>query len=149
MGKIYEFYDYEKSIKNSNKDHADVKVSNRKDFFDWKSECSTYKLNKQINHPMFNNIVHIRTESGLKYILYSYTYDEYTPYRMLDFLKCLCLKKDFEKPQQKNELRGNQPGKKQSIIKKQVPLMTKSRQQFWLDFPTSDTVNDLYENPEN
>jgi len=49
----------------------------------------------------------------------------------------------------KTELRDIQPEKKQSIIKTLVPLMPKSRQQFWFDFPTSDTVNDLYEEPEN
>lgn len=149
MGKIYDFYDYEKSIKNSNKGHVDVKVLDGKDFFDWKSECSIFKLNKQINRPMLNSIVHIRAERGLKYLLYSCTYDVYAPYRMLDFLKPSYLKKEFQKPQQKKELRGIHPEKKQSILKTLVPLMPKSRQQFWFDIPTSDTVNDLYEEPEN
>lgn len=111
MGKIYDFYDYENSIKNANNGHVDVKALDIKDFLDWKLECSIYKLNKQISRPMLNNIVHIRTERGLKYLLYSCTYDEYTPYRMLDFLKPSYLKKDFEKPQPKNELRGIHPEK--------------------------------------
>ncbi|CAI6348934.1 unnamed protein product [Macrosiphum euphorbiae] len=111
--------------------------------------CSLYKLNKQINRPMLNSIVHIRAERGLKYLLFKCTYDEYTPYQMLDFLKLSFIKKDIEKPQQKNELRDIHPEKKQSIIKTLVPLMPKSRQQFWFDIPTSDTVNDLYEEPEN
>ncbi|XP_050547348.1 uncharacterized protein LOC126909029 isoform X1 [Daktulosphaira vitifoliae] len=149
MGKIYDFCDYEKSIKNSNKGHVDVKVLDGKDFFDWKSECSIYKLKKNINRPMLNSLVHIRAERGLKYLLYSCTYDEYTPLRMLDFLKPSYLKNDFVRPQQKNELRGIQPEKKQSIIQTLVPLMPKSRHQFWFDFPTSDLVNDLYEESEN
>lgn len=70
-------------------------------------------------------------------------------YQMLDFLKLSYMKKDIEKPQQKNESSGIQPEKKQSIIKTLVPLMPKSRQQFWFDIPTSDTANDLYEEPEN
>lgn len=98
---------------------------------------------------MLNSIVHIRAERGLRYLLYSCTYDEYTPYKMLDFLKPSYLKTDFEKPQQKKELRGIQPEKKESIIKTLVPLMPKSRHQFWLNFPISNTVNDLYEEPEN
>jgi len=112
MGKIYDFCDYEKSIKNSNKGHVDAKVLDCKDFYDWKSECSLYKLNKQINRPMLNSIVHIRAERGLKYLLYKCTYDEYTPYQMLDFLKLSYMKKDIEKPQQKKELRGIQTEKK-------------------------------------
>lgn len=58
------------------------------------------------------------------------------------------MKKYIEKPQQKKELRGIQTEKK-SIIKTLVPLMPKSRQQFWFDIPTSDSINDLYEEPEN
>lgn len=54
----------------------------------------------------------------------------------------------------KNHSKTNKLGafpqkKKLSVLKPLVLLMPKSRQQFWFDFPTSDTVNDLYEEPEN
>jgi len=51
---------------------------------------------------MLNTIVQIKARRGLNYLLYSCTYGDSTPYRMLDFLKPSFLKKSFEKPQQKN-----------------------------------------------
>jgi len=60
-----------------------VKVLEVIDFIDWKSECFIFKLNKQITH-LLNTIVHIRAESGLKYLLNSCKYDENTQFRMFD-----------------------------------------------------------------
>lgn len=68
---------------------------------------------------------------------------------MLDFLKLSNMKKDNKKPQQKNDLRGIQSGKKLSIIITLVSLMPKRRQKCWYNIPTTDTINDLYEEPEN
>ena len=65
MGKIYDYSDFEQCIKSANKDFVDAKVMRVEDFFDFKLECSVYKLNKKIVRPMLNDIVHIKAERGL------------------------------------------------------------------------------------
>lgn len=67
--------------------NCNVKVMDLKDFYDWKSECSFYKLNKQNIRPMLSDIVHIKAERELNYLLYKTDYSEYCPFAKLDFLK--------------------------------------------------------------
>lgn len=145
MGKLYDYSDFEQCIKSANKCFVDAKVMRVEDFFDYKSECSVYKLNKNVVRPMLNDIVHIKAEKGLDYLMYSTTYDDYSPLQQLDFLKQSTLKKGIEQPLQKISPRGIHPSKKQSIIQVLLPLMPQIRRKFWLDFPTSETANDLYE----
>lgn len=47
MGKVYDFFDFDMCIRNCNKGRVDTKVMEVKNFSDWKSECSSFKLKKQ------------------------------------------------------------------------------------------------------
>lgn len=134
MGKVYDFIDFEKVISNSNSGHVDAKVMALQNFFDQKSECSIYKLNKQNIRPLLNSIVHKKAEKGLDYLLYKNNYDNYCPYRKLDLLKKNFIKNGLSKPNQKTAVVGIHPSKKESIIKTLVLLMPEIRKQFWLDF---------------
>jgi len=148
-GKVYDFMDFEKVIRKCNSGHVDAKVMDLKDFYDWKSECSVYKLNKQNIRPMLSDIVHIKAERGLNYLLYKTDYSEYCPFRKLDFLKNNIIKNGISKPDQKTKVLGIHPSKKESIIKTLVPLMPETRKQFWLDFPCAIDAPDLYSDNEN
>lgn len=141
--------DFEKVIRKSNSGHVDAKVMTLKDFYDWKSECSVYKLNKQNIRPMLSDIVHIKAERGLNYLLYKTDYSEYCPFGKLDFFKNNIIKNGISKPDQKTKVLGIHPSKKESIIKTLVPLMPDTRKQFWLDFPCAMEAPDLYSDNEN
>jgi len=66
---------------------------------------------------MLKSIVHIRAERGLKYLLYSCTYEEYTPYKMLDFLKPSYLKTDLKNKTAKIRIKGHSTRKKRKYYK--------------------------------
>lgn len=60
---------------------------------------------------MLNDIVHIKAERGLDYLMYSTNYDDYSPLQQHDFLKQSTLKKGIEQTLQKISPRGIHPSK--------------------------------------
>lgn len=149
VGKVYDFNDFQKCVEDANSGHTYTKTMDVDNFLNWKSECSTYKLNKQVTLPLLNSIVHIKAVRGHNCLLYSETYDEFCPLRKLDFLKHSVLNNGVIKPLPKISKNGINPSKKESIIKNLLPMMPKNRKQFWLGFPVSEDAVDLYEYSED
>jgi len=49
-------------MKSDNKGFINDKAMRIEVFYDYKSECSVYKLNKKLVGPMLNDIVHIKAK---------------------------------------------------------------------------------------
>lgn len=126
------------NIRNCYAERVDTKVIDVKNVSDWKSECSSFKLKKQDVMPMLNTIVHIKAIREYNFLLYFTSYDDYCRLQKLDFLKISTLNNVANKLPEKENPRGIDSSKKESILKILVLLILENRRKFWIELLTSE-----------
>ena len=100
------------------------------------------------DRPYINDIKQIQVERGIYKLAYKLTYEETEQLKELDFWKAKIIKRGFPPVEVHENPRGIPHSKKDDIITKLVPLMPKSRRQFWEKLAVSD-VNDLITDHDN
>lgn len=145
---IYDFTDFEKSVKSSNSGKVIVKSMNVSDFSVWPDHCSITKVRKNQSNPHLRDIVQLEARRGELNLFYKTEFSE--EYKELDFLKSKVTKTGKIKPPEVlKAARGIQEDKKVDIIKKLLPLMPENRRPFWLNLPASQTTADLLTNNDD
>lgn len=141
--KVYNFEDYVKAVKNSNRQNVTAVEMTLDDFYEWRDAYSYYKVSKTKPRPYLADMVYVRADRGsltLKYRKeYSTSADEFN----LDFLQAKFSKSGVPLPPKKSEYRGISKERKEKLIKNLGKLMPDHKLEFWETLAETDSETKL------
>lgn len=139
---IYDFSDFVNAVRESNS-RVVVHSMIPSDFSEWRDYASQQKLRNMNSRPLINEIKHVRAIRGNMFLKYSTDYttefnsDENL--KTIDFLQIKIMKaKTVPRPLGQEFYREIPKSKKTDIINKLLPLMPKSRHEFWKNLNESE-----------
>lgn len=145
--KVRNVYDYDDLKQTILESRQNLGIIDQKNFFQWTSKKRTTNiLLDPLKNFKLQNVVLVKFIKNSSKMLYSTNFDD-KELKEMDFLQKKFIRGiNTYKPKQIDQPRGVCVNKKNEIISKLLPLMPKSRENFWINLPVSVTSTDLVVN---